>query len=431
MILTRFLYIKDEVELSLLTALLKKEDVELIYYWAYELYYSGFETELFDLLWKIYLDFYYEEQPYFETYFKKKYNLWKDKKDMKYVAYLLRNMYNLNAKSSVFMIRQKLNNCNGNSNGNEIGSQRIIYKFKPSVYPVWLLDYEKCYHKLLIAMHKRHFDNIWYYLKSLIMIPGSGLYDTIKMYLHIELDIELNNNNDNDNDEDITLHYLLAVIYRCLFSMNININININNAKRIYIMPKQEHLNYQLALEEEAMPLTKNGLVQIYNTLLCKRTYKRICKPIAEIDYNIGSFTLARWKFNEYEDFVKEQWFHWEYYAMGSPLWLARLQKHGGEINNLAKKIEFQTEQGEEDFYDLYAYELDELPKEVQHASMKPLLKQMGDVWYNYVFVSEPINSEPINSEPINSEPINSEPINSEPINSEPINLEPLWQWTY
>ena len=42
-ILTRFLYIKDEVELSLVSALLKKRNVQECYYWAFELYYSGFD----------------------------------------------------------------------------------------------------------------------------------------------------------------------------------------------------------------------------------------------------------------------------------------------------------------------------------------------------------------------------------------------------
>jgi hypothetical protein len=57
LILTRFLYAKDEVELSLMMALLKNEDLRMIYYWAYELYYSGFAV--FDLLLQIYVALYH------------------------------------------------------------------------------------------------------------------------------------------------------------------------------------------------------------------------------------------------------------------------------------------------------------------------------------------------------------------------------------
>jgi len=70
LILTRFLYAKDEVELSLMMALLNNEDLRIIYYWAYELYYSGFA--IFDILLKIYLDNYYEKQPYLLNYIRTK-----------------------------------------------------------------------------------------------------------------------------------------------------------------------------------------------------------------------------------------------------------------------------------------------------------------------------------------------------------------------
>ena len=53
-ILTRFLYSSDEVLLSLVTTLLKRDDITEAYYWAYELYYSG--EDMFPLLWKIYFD---------------------------------------------------------------------------------------------------------------------------------------------------------------------------------------------------------------------------------------------------------------------------------------------------------------------------------------------------------------------------------------
>ena len=47
-ILTRFLYSQDEVILSLVTSLLKRDDLQESYYWAYELYYSGVDmTSLF------------------------------------------------------------------------------------------------------------------------------------------------------------------------------------------------------------------------------------------------------------------------------------------------------------------------------------------------------------------------------------------------
>ena len=109
-------------------------------------------------------------------------------------------------------------------------------------------------------------------------------------------------------------------------------------------------------------------------------------KRYVSIDEFVGSFTLARFKWSTHEEFIKELYFHWEYYAMGSPLWLKRLQIFGGIINENEKKIEFMSEEGEEGFYNLYAYELDELPKEVQDMSMKKVNNTDGKAWYNHVF---------------------------------------------
>lgn len=56
-IFTRYLYYKKDVELSLLGCILKK-DIEKAIFWAYELYFSGFEKELFKLLSLLYKKYY-------------------------------------------------------------------------------------------------------------------------------------------------------------------------------------------------------------------------------------------------------------------------------------------------------------------------------------------------------------------------------------
>ena len=158
LILTRFLYSKDEVELSLLTALLKNEDIQIIYYWLYELYYSGFDV--FEFLWKIYLDFYYEQQPYFVTYFKRKHTLWKEDHSMSHIAYIIRNMYTLKPSCMVFMMRQYMNK-------EDTLYPTIIYKFKEGTR-WWMQSYEKQYHNLLLALERHHYENICYYLHKIL-----------------------------------------------------------------------------------------------------------------------------------------------------------------------------------------------------------------------------------------------------------------------
>ena len=74
LILTRFLYIYDEVCISLLTSLLKKQSLDECYFWTSELYLSGLEKECWEFIWFVYYDFYYIDNPYFGDYISKKYS---------------------------------------------------------------------------------------------------------------------------------------------------------------------------------------------------------------------------------------------------------------------------------------------------------------------------------------------------------------------
>jgi hypothetical protein len=70
LVFTRYLYLKDEVKLSLLISVLNKHTDAI--FWAYELFYSGFQLEMFQLLWTIYYDFFATLNPSFEVYLLKK-----------------------------------------------------------------------------------------------------------------------------------------------------------------------------------------------------------------------------------------------------------------------------------------------------------------------------------------------------------------------
>jgi len=77
-ILTRYLYIKDEVQYALLTNLLQRDQSAL--FWSYELYYSGFTEDWWNFMWFIYLHFFALSNPGFFAYMKKKQSEWqKDK----------------------------------------------------------------------------------------------------------------------------------------------------------------------------------------------------------------------------------------------------------------------------------------------------------------------------------------------------------------
>lgn len=64
---SRYLYEVDEVKISLMMSILDKRRDEALF-WAFELFHSGFVTELGDLLLNIYYDFYATLNPTFEKH---------------------------------------------------------------------------------------------------------------------------------------------------------------------------------------------------------------------------------------------------------------------------------------------------------------------------------------------------------------------------
>lgn len=106
LVFTRYLYIKDEVKIALLLSLLNKGDEAL--FWAYELFHSGFQIELLNLIWKIYYDFFATSNPSFENYLKKKETIYLSdvSKREKIVASIINNLLIRDFNTDVFMMRK-------------------------------------------------------------------------------------------------------------------------------------------------------------------------------------------------------------------------------------------------------------------------------------------------------------------------------------
>ena len=64
--LSRYLYHNDEVKYSIITSILKREDFNECLFWISEYYYSGYE--IWNLVWKMYYDFYAINSPKLERF---------------------------------------------------------------------------------------------------------------------------------------------------------------------------------------------------------------------------------------------------------------------------------------------------------------------------------------------------------------------------
>ena len=74
---TRYLYQMVEVKQSLFLALLDHKPDEVLY-WTYELYHSGFKTELYNYILMVYITIYKKFNPSLQTYIDTKHQLWLD-----------------------------------------------------------------------------------------------------------------------------------------------------------------------------------------------------------------------------------------------------------------------------------------------------------------------------------------------------------------
>jgi len=347
-IFTRYLYVKDEVKLSLITSLLDKKEKAL--FWAYELYYSGFEIELFNHLWKIYFDFYYTLNPSFYDYFVKKQKEWKkmtkgpekDKIIKMIVSDLMMRPYNLDT----FLLRQIATNFD--------------------------IDLDAPSH---VVFDHIEFINIsqvktWFINKNYTNIAEFVLHKCKEQYL----------------DELLTFvsSYFKALTSKKLVEHKINKNLNIVKTEKRHMILAYIMLQFTI-MEEVKMGKKLYVIVEEKDIIPFETIYSDYDSsfypykilPIVYLhgideDNYLSLFKLQRNAINLNNAYFR----HWEYYAAYSPVWYERIKKYRGTINHEEKKIDFPNDDFFEDFYDAYNYETDEQKPDTTNKSIKNVVKE-------------------------------------------------------
>lgn len=130
-ILTRNLYVYDEVGLSFVESILTHKPIDETLFWISELYHSGYTQKSWDLVWYIYLDFYFVSYPGFMKYIAQKHRLFT-------FHDLLSVVYNMNAfkKLTPYVFLLRILSCN-NPSLKENGIKPTVYKGRK---PTWLID---------------------------------------------------------------------------------------------------------------------------------------------------------------------------------------------------------------------------------------------------------------------------------------------------
>lgn len=192
-ILTRYLYIYDEVCACFVVSLLTKRNYDEVLFWIDELYKSGFEEDCWDLIFNTYYNYYSLQSPKLEnkiiSYYKQ-YNCDIGYND-KYLLLLdcVKNLFSKSKSNNidfiVYDLWKKYYNLNLNyfDNNEKSNLKLTIYRGRK---PKWFTDnignndnntnantnkksksksnLLKDYYNIYASLHKKNFDNILYYM---------------------------------------------------------------------------------------------------------------------------------------------------------------------------------------------------------------------------------------------------------------------------
>lgn len=333
-ILTRYLYVYDEVKLALLLALLEKRDESN--FWAYELYYSGFKKELIEWLWTIYYDFFATLNPSFESYFLTKE---KDFSDIT-IKIIVENLLIRSFNTDVFML------------------SKLVVKTDKLESIKSILTKIELTQKIKEWIVTKDFKRIAEFILSYdyITVEQIGVYELF-----------LDNFPNSIHKKELNIKKFKKMM-RC---KPILINkILLSKIMTLFVSKYGKSLYMRITLEEIEIfktvePYTnKTRNWQFLNT---------VCKyPINENKY-LGLFPLER---NKIENLRHAFNFDWLYYASKSPIWSERIQLYKGIPDAATKNILFPSDDEFDDFHNKYDYEPDEQSRELKEKVVPAIINE-------------------------------------------------------
>jgi hypothetical protein len=345
------MYEKNEVEIALIIAILNKTDDAL--FWAYELYYSGCITELIELLWKIYYDFYATLNASFEKYL---YNKLKSGIiDAQIICSIINNFMIRPYTIDVFMLRQLVKQLDSEVDEND---------------------------KITDLLPTEDFISLAY----LILLPSTitivnQISDVIDFFNHAGL--SLNSTHEINSYNKITkvipfINPRTILLSRVIHWFVLLKKIKLGKNLFVHTDPT-EIVMYETILTD----LTPQGNTSKYPLLPVLQARNILPQAaIYQIDqYNYLSLFKSK---RETNNIVQAYNCNWEYYAAFTPLWQRRIQKCNGIIDHNSKSIRFEDEDDMEKFYLHYGLDTEEQPTRIQEKSIKPIVKEQ--TWAGFYY---------------------------------------------
>lgn len=345
--LTRYLYELSEVKGNLIMALLNKDNEESLF-WAFEYYYSGYPCETTNYIIQIYYDFYYVLNPTFEKYMfiqLKKVTLENENEELAlFIKLIIDNLIFRPYTLDTFMLRN-------------IGLQFEI-DFDE------IKDVNKEINSLLMDQ-----DNYVYMTTLLMQCDKYKVVSELEELYSEVLDTMGSHIKINKNVKKKETSALLDKCYKDEFILKRTIIL----AKIInyYSLKQNTKMHRSLYLEND---IDK----QVEELYMYKTKYPTTLKEDAKYSTNkndfIGIFQLKRFK-EENKNYRAKYLENWEYYAYESPYWMNLFALYEADKDETRKKVIFENEANEQEFYEEIVYFPDESLKEIQDKSIGKIEK--------------------------------------------------------
>ena len=390
-IMTRYLYLKDEVKISLMFSLLNGKDEEALF-WAFELYHSGFFKELENYLWQLYYDFYFTLNPSFEAFFLKK----QKQKE-----------------------REKLSGigCGGGDAIGEVGGGEEMYIanivcslcIRPFTLDVFLLremTQRICFELDGDDAVEAEIFNKLSLRDKMQQVLESKDYERIALFIMVDLEVYVK---DTDTKEwnnlfDVVLEFFGCINAKKSFEKMVGSVIATDGGVRVRTillsrilhffvlrekkskLGKSIYMNvepYQLEVYKTVESVKEDGKEGCVPRKLLKQLllyssnehgWLHLFKPNGRIGFGIDGGVGVGVDDEEKRNRDKKEFFwNWMYYASFSPLWFERIRSGGGKVNHETKTVNFDDDDLFDSFCNLYDYELEEQPCEIQEKCL-PIL---------------------------------------------------------
>lgn len=384
-VLTRYLYLKDEVKLALLVSLLNKSDDAI--FWAYELYYSGFKMELYDYIWTIYYDFFATLNPNFEQYLNKMLKIDNEPED-KLVSAIIQDLLIRPFNTDIFLLRTICNlfeiECSFitaytntvNNKAFNTGNKKELTKSSDILYEQltkWFddKDYKSIAQYILNIVVLDTSDKMLYSIYSAAIDIFINIYNVkvVKAKLIKEFGVAQDRvlNNSNRKGEPLTkMIYQKRLVLLTKIMTLFSLKEKLVKGKNFYIVVEPESIIQYETIEASSSNM--KGDIKHYKVL----DVARIC-GIDDLKH-LSLFRLERDTIKGQDEGyqLKDLYFNnWLYHAAFSPVWFNRIKQYRGYVDYNKMSVDFVDEDVMQMFYLKYGYEPDEQSQNTTDKCLK------------------------------------------------------------